>query len=343
MSCARKRCGWTARRLDGSDLSSQGLALTALPPIKLRLGAAEYGLIALQSMLWGSAFFFIAVARDSLPPITMSALRLVPACAIVLVAVALTKQRLPATLAEWGLVVIHSLFNSVVPFIIIIYAQRSVSGGTAAIFNATAPLFTIFLAAYFIADETLSWRRVIGILIGIAGVGILVGGGVSGGGDGILARVGLVAAAACYAIGNVYARLFMRGYAPFTLACAQMIASLVIASLLAVIVEQPWTAPLPSLNGFLAIMGMGAFGSGFASLCHFTVLRRAGATNAMLVTIILPLTPIFLGALFLGERLSPREIIGALVIASALVYIDGRLFEWVRRRLGGNTTGRGTS
>lgn len=303
------------------------------------MGATEYGLISLQSMLWGSAFFFIAVAQEALPPVTMSALRLVPACLITLAAATWFRERLPATLGAWALIAGFCMFNNVVPFILIILAQRSVTGGTAAIFNATAPLFAVFLAASFIPDERLSWRRVAGILIGIAGVAILVGGGAAAGSTELWPRLALIAAAACYAISNVYARLFLRGHTPFALASAQMIMSFLIASLLAIIVERPWSLPAPSANGFLAIMGMGIFGSGLASLCHFTVLRRAGATNAMLVTIILPVTPILLGAIFLGERISAREIVGALVIASALLCIDGRIFDWLRHRMGSSQPG----
>jgi drug/metabolite transporter (DMT)-like permease len=76
---------------------------------------------------------------------------------------------------------------------------------------------------------------------------------------------------------------------------------------------------------------MGVLGSAFAALCHFTVLRRAGATNASLVTLVMPLTPILLGGLFLGERLSARDVAGALVIAAALVIIDGRVLRLRRR------------
>jgi len=303
------------------------------------MGATEYGLISLQSMLWGSAFFFVAVAQEALPPVTMSALRLVPACLITLAAATWFRERLPATLGAWALIAGFCLFNNVVPFILIILAQRSVTGGTAAIFNATAPLFAVFLAASLIPDERLSWRRVAGILIGIAGVAILVGGGIAAGSTELWPRAALIAAAACYAISNVYARLFLRGFTPFALASAQMIMSFLIASLLAIIVERPWSVPAPSSNGFLAIMGMGVFGSGLASLCHFTVLRRAGATNAMLVTIILPVTPILLGAVFLGERISPREIAGALIIASALICIDGRIFDWIRQRFNSSQPG----
>lgn len=314
--------------------------MTATSPVSLRMGATEYGLIALQSMLWGSSYFLVAVARDALPPITMSALRLIPAMLILLAVVAWFRVRLPATRAEWKAILWFCLANNVVPFLLVIIAQRTVPGGTAAIFNATVPLFAVFLAAYFIPDERLSWRRVVGILIGITGVAILVGGG-TGTSDGSAgAKVMLIAAAACYAIANVYARLKLQGFAPFSLACAQMLGSFAIASVLAVLIEQPWTLSAPSTKAFLSIMGMGIFSSALASLCHLTVLKRAGATNAVLVTIILPLTPILLGALFIGEQISLREAIGALVIGSALIYIDGRAFQWLRGSKARSAAGR---
>jgi drug/metabolite transporter (DMT)-like permease len=305
------------------------------PPVQLRLGAAEYGLIALQSMLWGSTYFFVALAQDGMPPWTTSALRLVPAGGILLLVVWWFGLRLPATLAEWARVFIFSVFNNALPFVLIVHAQREVTGGTAAVFNATAPLFTVFLAAMLIPEERLSWRRVAGIALGIVGVAVLIGFSPADTSGGLMSRVLLVAAASCYAIANVYARLSIRGYAPFALACAQMIGALAISAVLAALLEQPWTMPRPSPETFLAVLAMGVFGSAFASLCHFTVLQRAGATNATLVTIILPLTPILLGAVFLGERMSAREIAGGLIIASALIVIDGRVLQWMARAIGG--------
>jgi drug/metabolite transporter (DMT)-like permease len=289
----------------------------------------EYGLIALQSMLWGSAFFFVTLAGHSVPPITMTALRLIPACLVLLIVIAVLGQRLPATRETWAKMLLMSAFNNVVPFVLIIYAQREVTGGVAAIFNATAPLFAVFIAPMFVPEERLSWRRVAGIGVGIAGVAILVSG--KGASVSLGSAALLLAAAFSYASANVMTRLFFPGYPPFVIACAQMLASFALAAPAALLFDQPWTQPLPSHTTLLAIASMGIFSSAFASLCHFTVLRRAGATNAMLVTLLVPVTPILLGAILFGERLLMREIVGALVIALALLIIDGRL------RLGGRT------
>jgi drug/metabolite transporter (DMT)-like permease len=311
---------------------SQPRSTSENPPTQLTMGPAEYGLIALQSMTWGSAFFFIALAGRELPPITMTAMRLVPAVMILLCVVSWLGLRLPATRRDWGYLFLIATFNNVLPFILIIYAQREVTGGIAAVFNATAPLFSVFIAAVFMRDERLAWRRVGGIAVGILGVAVLISAttGIDAGRTGsATAKLMLLTAACSYAAANVMTRRTLSGLHPFVLACAHMIAALVLASVAAMVVEQPWTLEQPGSTALLAVLGMGVFGSALSSLCHFTVLKRAGATNAMLVTIILPLTPILLGSAFLGDRMSARELAGAFIIACALVIIDGRLIARV--------------
>jgi drug/metabolite transporter (DMT)-like permease len=110
----------------------------------------------------------------------------------------------------------------------------------------------------------------------------------------------------------------------------QMVGAIFVAFPLAIAIDQPWMLPAPSLKALGAIASTGIFGSALAALCHFTVLQRAGATNASLVTLIMPLTPIVLGGVFLGDRLSPRDMLGALIIAAALIIIDGRALRRAR-------------
>ena len=294
----------------------------------LRLGAAEWGLIALQSMLWGSSYFFIAVVQPELPALTIAALRTIPASATLLLIVLSLGYRLPATLAEWRLFIGFSAFNTVVPFLLIVWGQARATGGMAAILNATAPLFGIFLAHLLTHDEKLSWNKVAGILVGISGVGILVGYDVVAGQSAdLLARLALLAAPFCYVSANIFVRRRLGHYPPFVIAAMQMVGAIFVAFPLALAIDQPWTLPVPSLKVLGAIVGMGVLGSALASLCHFTVLQRAGATNASLVTLIMPLTPILLGGVFLGERLSARDIAGAVIIAAALIIIDGRVLR----------------
>jgi drug/metabolite transporter (DMT)-like permease len=297
-------------------------------PSPLRLGGVEWGLIALQSMLWGSSYFFIAIAQPEVPPLTLAALRTLPASAALLLIVLSLGYRLPATLAEWRLFILFAAFNTVLPFVLIAWGQARATGGMAAILNATAPLFGIFLAHLLTHDEKLSLNKLAGIVVGIAGVCILVGYDFAVGTQAdVLARIALLAAPLCYVCANIFARNRLGHYPPFVVAAMQMIGAIFVAFPLAFIVDQPWRLATPSLHALGAIVGMAIFGSALASLCHFTVLRRAGATNASLVTLIMPLTPIILGGIFLGDRLSTRDVVGALVIAAALIAIDGRIFR----------------
>jgi drug/metabolite transporter (DMT)-like permease len=302
--------------------------LVARAGAPLRLGATEWGLIALQSMLWGSSYFFVAVAQPELPAFTIAALRSLPAAAALLLIVLPLGYRLPATLPEWRLFIAFAAFNSVLPFLLIVWGQSRATGGMAAILNATAPLFGIVLAHLLTHDEKLSWTKVAGVLVGIAGVGILVGyDAVAGQAADLMARLALLAAPFCYVLANIFVRRRLGHYPPFVIAVMQMVGSMFVTFPLALAIDQPWALPAPSLQALGAIVGMGVLGSALASLCHFTVLRRAGATNASLVTLIIPLTPILLGGVFLGEQLSARDVLGALVIAAALIIIDGRMLR----------------
>jgi drug/metabolite transporter (DMT)-like permease len=300
-------------------------------PRALTLGIAEYGLIALQSTLWGSTFFFVALVGNAVPPLTMTMIRLVPAALVLLAVITWLKLRLPADLGIWARMLLMAAFNNVIPFVLITMAQREVTGGIAAVFNATAPLFAAVIAPLFVPEEYLSVRRIVGILLGVGGVAVLIGASDTAHSVSLGSGALLLSAACCYASANVMTRRFFSGYEPFVIACAQMLAALVLGVIAAVIVDQPWTVPLPTAANISIIVAMGIIGSAFASLCHFTVLRRAGPTNAMLVTIVLPLTPILLGAVFLGDRMTTQQIAGAALIAFALVVIDGRLFQRQRR------------
>jgi drug/metabolite transporter (DMT)-like permease len=100
-------------------------------------------------------------------------------------------------------------------------------------------------------------------------------------------------------------------------------------------VERPWRLPMPGVTTWLAVIGLAALSTALAYIVFFQILRRSGATNVMLVTLLIPVTAILLGYLVLGESISLREIVGALVIGSALLVIDGRVFGVVRRLIAG--------
>ncbi len=311
---------------DQTIVTDDGQTSRAADPNARRfvLGPAEYGLIVIQSILWGSTFFFIAIARQQVPPLTLSLARLIPSVLLLGAVVAALGIRLPATWSAWRRMLLFSLLNNVVPFWLIIMAQREVSGGIAAIFMATAPLCALVLAPWFVTEERFTWAKLIGIVTGIVGVAIVTG--AEGTAGSWRAQAMLLSAALCYSAANIFARRSFGGYHPFAIAASQTIAATVLTLPLALAIEQPWHLQNPSGAAWASMLVMGLAGSGLAPLCHFTVLHRAGPINAMLSSIVVPVTPIVLGVAFLGEHLGWRELTGGVVIALALMIIDGRLW-----------------
>lgn len=293
----------------------------------LRMGALEWALLGLHSMLWGSAFFLAELAIPELPLTTIAAFRLIPAALLVVGICFALGYRLPAAWDAWVGFLALAVVNNITPMLLILWAQHQVTGGMAAVFNATTPLFGLFLGHFLTHDEKISSHKLAGILTGIAGVGVLVGLDVAAGAaSGVLAKLALLGAALCYAAAGFYARNFA-ATPPFVLAAGQMIGACLLAIPLALLVDRPWALPRPSSTAVGAVVAMGLFGSALASLCYFTLIKRAGATNAMLVTLLLPVTPMILGSLFLGDSFTLREVAGAAIVALALVIIDGRLLR----------------
>ena len=157
--------------------------------------------------------------------------------------------RMPATLAEWRLFILFAAFNSVVPFLLIVWGQARATGGMAAILNASAPLFGIFLAHMLTQDEKLSWNKLAGIVVGIVGVGILVGYDFAVGSSAdVLARLALLTAPLLYVCANIFARTKLGHYPPFVVAMMQMVGAVFVAFPLAIVIDQPWTLPMPSIG-----------------------------------------------------------------------------------------------
>lgn len=293
-----------------------------------RIDARDWSLLALLSVLWGGSFFFIGVVIRELPPLTVVLLRVTLAALILLPLLWLYRIRFPVGLFGWKPFFAIALLNNILPFSLIVVGQTYIPSGLASILNATTPLFTVLVMAAA-GDEKLHVRRVAGVVTGLIGVIILHGqnlGFQSGEGIGILL---CLAAAFSYGLAALYARRKLSDSPPLATATFQMMASSLMMAVIAAAFERPWQLPMPGLTTWLALIGLAALSTALAYIVFFQILRRSGSTNVMLVTLLIPVTAILLGTLVLGESVSPREIIGALVIGSALLLIDGRVLKLV--------------
>ena len=294
-----------------------------------RIDIRDWSLLALLSVLWGGSFFFNGVALRELPPLTVVFLRVALAAILLLPLLWVYRIRFPAGLSGWRPFFALAFLNNVLPFSLIVIGQTYVSSGLASILNATTPLFTVLVMAAA-GDEKLIARRAAGVVTGLVGVAILRGEGLgfgSGQGFGILL---CLAAAFSYGLSALYARRKLSDSPPLATATFQMLASSLMMTLIAAAFERPWHLPMPGAATWLAMLGLAALSTALAYIVFFQVLRRSGSTNVMLVTLLIPVTAILLGYLVLGETIALREIIGALVIGSALLVIDGRVLKLVR-------------
>src|SRR6267154_5423162 len=299
-----------------------------------RIDARDWSLLGLLSVLWGGSFFFNGVVLRELPPLAVVLLRVALAAMILLPVLWAYRIRFPVGLSGWRPFFAIALLNNVLPFSLIVVGQTYIPGGLASILNATTPLFTVVVMA-FAGEETLHARRIAGVIAGLIGVVILHGDGFgleSGQGLGILL---CLAAAFSYGLSALLARKVLTNSPPLGTATFQMLASAAMMTVVAGLVERPWQLPMPDSATWLAVIGLAALSTALAYIVFFQILRRSGATNVMLVTLLIPVTAILLGYLVLGEQISSREISGALVIGSALLLIDGRVLEFsgISRRI----------
>lgn len=294
------------------------------------IDARDWLLLGLLSILWGGSFFFNGVVLRELPPFTLVFLRVALAALMLLPLLRLYRIRFPSGLAGWTPFIAIGLFNNVLPFSLIVVGQTFIPSGLASILNATTPLFTVAVMTAA-GEEKLQARRIAGVIVGLIGVVILHGDGLGlerGQGLGILL---CLAAALSYGVSALVARRLLSDVPPLGAATFQMLASAAMMTVVAGMVERPWRLPMPGVTTWLAVIGLAALSTALAYIVFFQILRRSGATNVMLVTLLIPVTAILLGVAMLGETISPREIAGALVIGSALLLIDGRVLKFLQR------------
>jgi drug/metabolite transporter (DMT)-like permease len=254
--------------------------------------------------------------------------------AAILVPLALSLgHSVPRTRREWRDYAVMAILNNVVPFTIIVWAQQHITAGLASVLNATVPLWAVLLNQAF-GTERLTANRLAGVLIGVAGVTVLVGPeALAGNRVGLLGMLGMLFAAVCYGLSSVWARRF-KGVPPMVSAGSQLTCATVMLLPLSLLFDQPWTLPEPSLAAIASLVGLGAAATAFAYVIFFHIMTVSGTSNAMLVTLLIPISAVAMGHFALGEAILARHILGGLVIGVALLVIDGRALPRVWRGFG---------
>ncbi len=305
-----------------------------IAPSPRPMGLTDWSLLAFLSILWGGSFFFVGIAVRELPPLTIVAMRVALAALALGGLLRLLGTPMPRDRRTWAAFFGMGTLNNLIPFCLIVWGQTQIASGLASVLNATTPLFGVVVAHVLTRDERMTGNRLAGVLVGFAGVAAMIGPAAWGGvGDGLLPQVAVLGAALSYSFAGIFGRRFKgMGVSPMVTATGQVTASALMLVPVALLVDRPWTVPLPTPAAWGAVAGLALLSTALAYVIFFRVLASAGATNLMLVTFLIPVSAILLGSLFLGERLAVRHGIGMVLIAGGLAAIDGRLFARLGQR-----------
>lgn len=295
----------------------------------MRMTLQDWALLFLLSVLWGGSFFFVAVAVEELPPLTVVALRTGLAALALIVILRVQGEAWPFAKGAIAAFFVMGLLNNLLPFSLLFWAQTMIPSGLASILNATTPIFSIIVAHFLLADERMATNKAIGILFGFLGVVVLLGGDLLNGAS--IASLGMLAclgAALAYGFAGVYGRRFKTMELTATqVAFGQVVATTIMMVPIISIIDRPWTLLPPSVPVVASVLALAIVSTALAYVIFFRILASAGAVNVALVTLLVPVSAILLGTLILGEELAARHYAGMGLIGIGLLAIDGRIVE----------------
>ena len=293
----------------------------------------EWMLLVLLSVVWGGSFFFNGIALREFPTLSIVTARVGLAALALLFLMKMLGQGIQLNRQILKAFFGMSFLNNVVPFSLIVWGQQHIASGVASILNATTPLFTMLVAHWFTTDEKINPRRLLGVLTGMGGVGLMMGlDSMESSGFHLLGQSAILLAAFSYGLAGVYGKRFAQlEIPPLATATGQLCASSMILIPLTFWIDQPWTFAMPSIEGMGSLLGIALLSTALAYVIYFRLLKTAGATNLLLVTLLIPVSAIILGVFLLDESLEPQHLSGMAVISLGLLIMDGRLLQFFRK------------
>jgi len=274
-------------------------------------------LLLVLATLWGASYSFIRIGVATIPPLTLIAARTLIAGGILAAVIRARRLALPADAATWRKFLFQAGLNSVVPFVLIAWAERTVDAGLATILNSTSPIFTFLLTAAITRHEPVTMRKLFGITAGIAGICLIVGVEALGGlGQALWAQLAIVAATVCYAGAAIFGRSF-KGLDPMMPAAGSMLCGAAILIPAGLIVDRPWTLA-PSQASVLALLGLSVVSTALAFVIYFRLVQTLGSIGTTSQAYLRVPIGVAIGTAFLGERLSATAWIGLVAVIAGV-------------------------
>ena len=285
----------------------------------------ELALLLALATLWGASYTFIKVGVETIPPVTLIAARTLIAGGLLLVVIRSRGLRLPKDAATWRRFLFQACLNSVVPFTLIAWAERTVDAGLATILNSTSPIFAFLLTAAMTRHEMVNARKLFGVFAGIAGTCLIIGvQALDGLGRELWAQLAIVAATICYAGAAIFGRTF-KTLDPIMPAAGSLICGAAILVPVSFAVDQPWMLA-PSRQSVLALLGLSVFSTALAFVIYFRLVQTLGSVGTTSQSYLRVPIGVAIGAIFLGETLTSTAGAGlaCIIVGVAAMAIPAR-------------------
>jgi drug/metabolite transporter (DMT)-like permease len=267
--------------------------------------------------IWSSSFLWIKIAVQEISPVTLVAFRVLFGLLFGVTVILIRRIRWPRGFKEWFPLLLLGITNVTIPFVLISWGEQSIDSAVAAILDATVPLFTIAIAHFLLSDDKMTVPKTAGLLIGFAGVVVLLSKDIGASPGSVLGQAAVVLASAFYAGSGVYARKTTEDTPGILRSAGPLISASLLMWLATFLVEKP--AKMPQLPiTWIALLWLGILGSGFAFVLSFYLIHEIGPTRTSMVTYLFPLGGVILGVVFLHEQLTWQLITGGFLIVASL-------------------------
>jgi len=290
------------------------------------MSARNWGLLLVLALLWGSSFFFYKVLVAVLPPITVVLGRLGFAALALNLWLWAQGQSIPLDRRSCLRFLLLGFLNCSFPFVLIAWSETRITSGMASILSATTPIFMMAVAHWATEDEKLSPGKALGIALGLLGVIVLVGPTAFHGASAVWGQLAVIGSSCLYGLGGVYSRRFT-DMTPLVAATGQITGAAILLIPASLLIDHPWTLPLPDAQVWGSLFAIALVNTALAYVLYFRMVANVGVTYISLVTLLIPVIALWLGAVFLGENITLQALAGMAIIALGLAATDGRLFK----------------
>jgi drug/metabolite transporter (DMT)-like permease len=285
------------------------------------LKSKHWLIFILLGAIWSSSFMWIKIAVQEVGPITLVAFRVLFGLLFGIVVIFIQRVQLLRSFKEWFPLLLLGITNVAIPFFLISWGEQSIDSAVAAILDATVPLFTILIAHYLLHDDKMTMPKVLGLLIGFAGVVVLMSKDIGSSFGSVLGQLAVVLASAFYAGSAVFARKTTEDTPGILRSAGPLVSATVVIWLATFLIEKPVEIPQLGIT-WVALLFLGILGSGVAFVLAYYLIHEIGPTRTSMVTYLFPVGGVILGVIFLNEHLSWQLVLGSLLVIASLVVVN---------------------